>query len=69
METGPGGGAVGYDAGKKVKRRKRHLIVDTQGTVLAAVVTPASVRDPVAAPEVLAQAKAKSSRLTLVWSA
>ena len=68
VETGPGGGPIGFDAGKKVKGRKRHLVVDTQGNVLAALVTPASVQDPVAAPEVLAQAKAKSARLKLVWA-
>ena len=67
VETGPGGGAIGFDAGKKVKGRKRHLVVDTQGTILAALVTPANVQDPVAAPEVLAQAKAKSARLKLIW--
>jgi putative transposase len=66
--TGPGGGAIGYDAGKKIKGRKRHLVVDTEGTVLAVYVTPASVQDPLAAPEVLAQAKAKSARLELVWT-
>lgn len=68
VETGPGGGPIGFDAGKKVKGRKRHLVVDTEGTVVAALVTPASVQDPVAAPEVLAQAKAKSARLKLVWA-
>jgi transposase len=68
VETGPGGGPIGFDAGKKVKGRKRHLLVDTHGNVLAALVTPASVQDPLAAPEVLAQAKAKSARLTLVWA-
>jgi len=68
VETGPGGGPIGFDAGKKVKGRKRHLVVDTQGSVLAAVVTPASVQDPLAAPEVLALAKAKSARLKLVWA-
>jgi len=67
VPTGPGGGAVGYDAGKKVKGRKRHLVVDTQGTVLAALVTLASVQDPVAAPEVLEQAKSRSARLQLIW--
>lgn len=36
------GGAVGYDAGKKIKGRKRHLLVDTLGMVLAVQVTPAS---------------------------
>jgi putative transposase len=68
VPTGPGSGAIGYDAGKKVKGRKRHLIVDTQGTVLAALVTPANVQDPVAAPAVLAQAKARSARLKLIWT-
>lgn len=68
VATGPASGAIGYDAGKKVKGRKRHLVVDTQGTVLAVYVTPANVQDPVAAPEVLTQAKAKSSRLKLVWA-
>jgi transposase len=68
VPTGPGSGAIGYDAGKKVKGRKRHIIVDTQGTLLAALVTPANVQDPVAAPAVLAQAKSRSSRLALIWA-
>jgi putative transposase len=67
VPTGPGGGAIGYDAGKRAKGRKRHLVVDTLGTVLAAWVTPASVQDPVAAPAVLAQAKAQSARLKHIW--
>jgi putative transposase len=67
VPTGPGGGAIGFDAGKAVKGRKRHLVVDTLGTALAVLVTPASVQDPAAAPELLAQAKAKSARLALVW--
>ena len=36
------GGDVGYDAGKRIKGRKRHLLVDTLGLVLAVHVTPAS---------------------------
>ena len=68
VQTGPGSGAIGYDAGKKVKGRKRHIIVDTQGTLLAALVTPANVQDPLAAPAVLALAKSRSSRLTLIWA-
>src|SRR5262249_10094585 len=68
VETGPGGGPIGFDAGKKVKGRKRHRVVDTPGSVLAALVTPASVPDPLAAPEILAQAKAKSARLQRVWA-
>ena len=39
------GEEVGYDAGKKVKGRKRHIAVDTQGNLWAAGVTAASVHD------------------------
>jgi putative transposase len=42
--TGVGGGR-GYDGGKKVKGRKRHLLVDTEGLVLRAVVHPANIMD------------------------
>ena len=42
--SSPQGGASGYDAGKKVKGRKRHLIVDTLGLLLAVSVTAASVQ-------------------------
>lgn len=37
--------STGYDANKKVKGRKRHIAVDTQGNVVAAGVTAASVHD------------------------
>lgn len=43
--TGVGGGQRGYDPGKKVTGRKRHLPVDTQGLVLKAKVHAASVFD------------------------
>src|SRR5262245_16575506 len=43
----------GYDGGKKVKGRKRHVIVDSMGMLLAVVVTAASVDDARAAPELL----------------
>lgn len=36
---------VGYDGGKKIKGRKRHIAVDTQGNVVAAGVTAASMHD------------------------
>lgn len=35
----------GYDAGKKIKGRKRHILTDTQGLLLGVLVTPASVQD------------------------
>jgi transposase len=50
------GGQLGFDAGKKVQGRKRHVIVDTLGLLLAVVITSAAVQDRQAAPEALAQA-------------
>jgi hypothetical protein len=34
----------GYDAGKKIKRKKRHILVDTLGLLLHAVVHPADIQ-------------------------
>jgi len=42
-------GVRGYDAGKQVKGRKRHILVDTLGLLLAVVVTSAAVSDPAGA--------------------
>jgi len=66
--SGPGGGAVGYDAAKKIRGRKRHLLVDTEGFVVTVVVTPASIQDPTAGYEVLSNARAESARLSHVWA-
>jgi transposase len=53
------GGNTGFDAGKKVKGRKRHLVVDTLGLLLAVTITSAGVQDRDAAAPVVAQACAK----------
>ncbi len=45
VKTSEVGGLRGYDSGKKVKGRKRHLLVDTEGLVLRAVVHPANIMD------------------------
>ena len=42
VRSSPHGGEVGYDAGKKIKGRKRHILVDTLGLLLGVKVTPAS---------------------------
>jgi putative transposase len=55
----PQGGNTGVDAGKKVKGRKRHLVVDTLGLLLAVTITAASVQDRDAAAAVVAQACTK----------
>ena len=49
------GGEHGYDGNKKIGGRKRHIIVDTLGLLLAVVVTAANVDDGVAAPKVVAK--------------
>ena len=35
----------GYDAGKKIKGKKRHILVDTAGLLLHAIVHPANIQD------------------------
>lgn len=62
------GGNTGFDAGKKVKGRKRHLVVDTLGLLLAVTVTAASVQDRDAAPAVVAQAAAKVPGLKKLYT-
>ena len=51
--TDVGGAQRGYDGGKKIKGRKRHLVVDTLGLLVAVLVTGANVDDGTAAPQVL----------------
>lgn len=64
-----GGEARGYDAHKKVKGRKRHIVVDTLGLLLAVAVTGADADDARAAPRALAQlAAADFPRLRLLWA-
>jgi transposase len=55
----PQGGEHGYDAGKKVKGRKRSLIVDTLGLLLAVCVTSASLQDRDAAQSAVSYARNK----------
>lgn len=53
--TEVGGPERGYDGGKKIKGRKRHLLVDTLGLLIAVLITAASLDDGAAAPQLLAQ--------------
>ena len=59
-------GERGYDAGKQVKGRKRHLLVDTLGYVLCVIVTAASVQDRDGAKKVLEAIKERLPRLKLI---
>ena len=51
--TEMGGPERGYDGGKKIKGRKRHLLVDTLGLLLAVLITSAGLDDGIAAPLLL----------------
>jgi putative transposase len=63
------GGERGYDGGKKVTGRKRHIIVDTLGLLLAVSVTAASVDDAAAVPQLFTQVAPNAfPRLTRVWA-
>jgi transposase len=66
-KSAEGGEAIGYDAGKRVRGRKRHLLVDTAGLVLRAVVHSASVQDRAGAKLVLTGIGAVFPLLGLVW--
>ena len=54
VKTTESGGPDGYDAGKKIKGRKRHILVDTDGNLVGVVVHPADIQDRDGAPAVLA---------------
>lgn len=61
------GGETGYDAGKKVKGRKRNLVVDTLGLLLAVTVTAVNVQDRDAADTVVKQAKGQYASLQTLF--
>jgi putative transposase len=68
VKTTQVGGERGYDGGKKVTGRKRHIVVDTLGLLLAVAVTSAAVDDGTGAPRVLAKLDAQEHpRLQLLW--
>jgi putative transposase len=66
VKTTDVGGPKGFDAGKKVKGRKRHILVDVLGLLVAITVTAANVQDRDAVPALLRAGKAESERLKSV---
>lgn len=68
VKTAQGGEQRGYDGGKKVAGRKRHIVVDSLGLLLAVVVTAASVDDARAAQALFADMPGRDyPRLRVVW--
>ena len=62
VKTTESGGIQGFDAGKKIKGRKRHIVTDTQGFLVGAVVHAADVQDRDGATRVL-----RSIRYSYPW--
>jgi putative transposase len=66
--TEQGGEERGYDGGKKVSGRKRHILVDSMGLLMAVMVTSAAVDDGVAAQALLAMVESEAfPRLETVY--
>lgn len=63
-----GADSRGFDGGKKINGRKRHLVVDCLGLLLAVMVTAASVTDRDAANALLPRTRARYFRLKLLWA-
>lgn len=66
--TEVGGPERGVDGGKKVKGRKRHLLVDTCGLLITAVVHAANTYDGVGAQQVLLATADRGLRLQKIWA-
>jgi putative transposase len=68
-KTNEQGGVDGYDAGKKIMGRKRHILVDTMGLILAVVVHSAGIQDRDGAKAVFERIRQEDpERLKLIWA-
>src|SRR5205085_12007264 len=69
VKTTEMGGEAGYDGGKRIKGRKRHIVVDTLGLLLAVAVTGANLDDGTHAPRVLKKlGRSKYPRLEVLYA-
>ena len=68
VKTTTQGGARGFDGGKLVKGRKRHVLVDTLGLVWAVLVHEAGGHDSQYAPRVLARMQGHVPRMVVVFA-
>ncbi|MDQ3694325.1 MAG: IS5 family transposase [Chloroflexota bacterium] len=68
VKTAEKRGARGYDAGKKVSGRKRHLVVDTLGLIHGLMVHPGNVQDREGAKLVLTPLIGQMPRMTKLWA-
>jgi transposase len=68
VKTAGQGGPCGYDANKKIKGRKRHLLTDTLGWLLGLDVSAADVQDRAGAKPVMREAAVQFGRLAKTWA-
>jgi transposase len=68
VKASPVAGPRGFDGANNVDDIKRHILVDTTGVLVAAVVTPADVQHRAAFPTPLRQAKRIAPTTTHVWA-
>ena len=68
VKTTESGGPAGFDAGKKVKERKRHMTVDVEGIPIEIQVHTADVQDRDGAPDVIFAMLAKVPTVTRLWA-
>src|SRR5262245_24828644 len=67
LKTPARGGARGYDTGKNVKGRPRHLLVEPRGLLMAVLVTAASVSAPAGARRLCARLGGACKKLRRLW--
>jgi len=68
VKTSEAGGLCGYDANKKIKGRKRHIMVDTLGLLIGCLIQSAGMQDRDGGIEVLRHVKGKLPSLKKVWA-
>ncbi len=68
VKTPDQAGERGYDAGKKISGRKRHVAVDCLGLILFMMITPASVQDRDAARPLIQALVSLYGRLQIIWA-
>jgi putative transposase len=68
VKTPDQAGERGYDAGKKIKGRKRHLAVDSLGLILHVLITSAAMQDRDAAKTLIKTLVGLFGRLQIIWA-
>ena len=67
VKTSASAGIKGFDAGKKIQGRKRHILVDTMGLLMAVVVTAACVQDREGAKLLLQSLPGSCKKIRRIW--